>query len=77
MKKNNYDISGEMLCHLRMVKGIPQKLIAKSLDISQQAYSKMEKRKKIHDKKVEAVLRAMKSTFEELMEVQKFTPTEI
>jgi transcriptional regulator with XRE-family HTH domain len=77
MKNNNNHITGEMLCHLRMVKGLPQKLMAKSLGISQQAYSRMEKRKKVYDKKVEQVLKAMQATFEELMEVQKFCPPQV
>jgi hypothetical protein len=51
--------------------------MAKSLGISQQAYSRMEKRKKVYDKKAEQVLKAMQATFEELMEVQKFCPPQV
>lgn len=64
--------SGENLKHLRLLKNFSQKGIARILGISQPAYSKMEKRKKVNDAQLEKILKIMHCDLEDLENIQKF-----
>lgn len=68
--------SGETLRRLRLLKNYSQKGIAIKLGISQPAYSKMEKRKKVNDGQVEKVLRIMHCDQKDLDTIQKFCSPE-
>lgn len=67
--KNN--ISGRSLCRLRMVKGIPQKLVALRLNMSQQAYSKIESTRSLKQDLVDEILMAIGSNMTELRVIQQ------
>jgi transcriptional regulator with XRE-family HTH domain len=60
------DITGKMICHLRMAKGLAQKELAAKLKISQQAYSKIENNGIIKYTLLIAILTAMNSSMDEL-----------
>jgi transcriptional regulator with XRE-family HTH domain len=66
--------TGETLKHLRLVKGLSQKGIAKKLGISQPAYSKIEKRKKINDALLNRILLIMRCVANDIETVQKIIP---
>jgi transcriptional regulator with XRE-family HTH domain len=59
-------INGSTLRQLRTLKGLKQETIAEKLDISQPAYSKLEKRERINGEKLEQFLKALDYTREEL-----------
>jgi transcriptional regulator with XRE-family HTH domain len=67
-------ISGQCLRLLRLMKGIKQETIAKRLGISQPAYSKLENSNKLREERVQKVLNALSSTWEDLKKVSSFTP---
>lgn len=54
------------------MKNFSQKGIARILGISQPAYSKMEKRKKVNDAQLEKILKIMHCDLEDLENIQKF-----
>ncbi len=66
MASANSRITGKMLCRLRMAKGFAQKEIAAKLQITQQAYSKLERNNVIKTAVLAAILIAMNSNMEEL-----------
>jgi transcriptional regulator with XRE-family HTH domain len=64
---------GEKLKRLRMINGYSQKVIAKKLGITQQAYSKMENQQtKIHEARFKEILQAMKCSPDELKKIEIF-----
>jgi transcriptional regulator with XRE-family HTH domain len=63
--------SGENLKHLRLLKDYSQKGIARKLGISQPAYSKMEKRRKVNDAQLEKILKIMHCDLKDLENIQK------
>jgi transcriptional regulator with XRE-family HTH domain len=66
--------SGKSLLLLRKLKGLSQQEVADRLSISQQAYSKIEKKEWIEYEKMEAILKALKSSREELQSIKKLSP---
>jgi len=64
-------ISGKALCRLRMVKGMPQKMVATRLEMSQQAYSKIECLRIVRPDQVEMILKALGSNMAELKMIQQ------
>ncbi len=66
--------SGETLKHLRLLKDFSQKGIAKKLGISQPAYSKIEKRKKVNDAQLEKILAIMQCDKNDIEHIVKLTP---
>jgi transcriptional regulator with XRE-family HTH domain len=64
-------ISGKALCRLRMVKGMPQKMVATRLNMSQQAYSKIECTRVIRPDIAEEILKALNSNMTELRMIQQ------
>ena len=63
---------GQQVKLLRNIKQINQTIISRKLGISQQAYSKIEKRQYIDSICLQKILRALNSTQEELKNVNKF-----
>jgi len=63
--------SGKMLCRLRLIKGLGQKQIAAKLNITQQAYSKMEKKDALTIALLKTILIAMNSNMDELEAIEK------
>jgi len=63
--------SGENLKHLRLLKDFSQKGIAGKLGISQAAYSKMEKRKKVNDAQIQKILAILHCDLEDLENIQR------
>ena len=66
-------ISGKTLCRLRMVKGMPQKMVAIRLNMSQQAYSKIECTRIIRADIAEEILKALNSNMAELKMIQQIS----
>ena len=64
-------ISGETLRQLRTVKGIKQKVLAKSLSISQPAYCKLERNICIDGERLKQILIILKCSMAELEEWKK------
>jgi len=62
---------GKSLLLLRKLKGLSQQEVADKLFISQQAYSKIEKKEWIEYEKMDAILAALKSSREELESLKK------
>ncbi len=63
--------TGKTLQSLRKLKGKSQREIADKLDITQQAYSKLERREWIDIERTENILQALKSSRKELEEIKK------
>jgi transcriptional regulator with XRE-family HTH domain len=63
--------TGETLKHLRLLKDLSQKGIAKKLGISQPAYSKLEKRKKVSPERLEKIMDILKCSSEEINVVKR------
>lgn len=63
--------SGKSLLLLRKLRGLSQQEVADRLAITQQAYSKIEKKEWIDYEKVDAILTALKSSREELESIKK------
>lgn len=64
-------ITGHQLRLLRLLKDVKQKTIARHLNISQQAYSKLEKAEHINGEKLEKIIKALGLTppdFEKIIE---------
>lgn len=59
-------ITGEKLRLLRLLKGFKQKNVADKLGITQQAYSKLEKRTVINDSMLEKIITSMNCTTEDI-----------
>jgi transcriptional regulator with XRE-family HTH domain len=66
--------TGALVKLLRTAKHLNQKTISRELGISQQAYSKIEQRDYINKMSLHKVLKALKSTPEELEELKKLFP---
>jgi transcriptional regulator with XRE-family HTH domain len=66
--------SGKSLLLLRKLKGLSQQEVADRLAITQQAYSKIEKKEWIDYEKVDVILTALKSSREELESIKKLIP---
>jgi len=64
-------ITGETLRQLRGLKGLKQKTMAHQLHISQAAYSKLEKRKKINGHTLEQLKTILDYTDLEIEAIQK------
>ena len=58
--------SGEAIRKLRLLKGLSQKGVAVELGITQQAYSKLEKKEKIPERKFLLVSKTLGYSIEEL-----------
>lgn len=67
-------ISGESLRILRTWKGLAQKQAARLLGISQPAYSKWEKRKKIEFTMQEKIKKAFKCTDSDMEKIKNLAP---
>ena len=67
-------ISGEQLRQLRSLHIIVQKAFAKKLHITQQAYSKMERRKLINGERLVQIMEALGYTKEEFEKIIKNLP---
>ncbi|MBS1946827.1 MAG: helix-turn-helix transcriptional regulator [Bacteroidetes bacterium] len=65
--------SGETIKLMRLMKGLSQNGVAKKLGISQPAYCKLEKRRKVNRAHLEKILSIIKCSKEELEEIKKFT----
>ncbi|HYM94356.1 MAG TPA: helix-turn-helix transcriptional regulator [Chitinophagaceae bacterium] len=66
MLPEKIQITGELLQRLRLVKGIKQRVIAEKLQISQQAYSKIEKSRKIAGYRLKKLLKALNYSAEDM-----------
>ena len=64
-------VSGEIIRRLRLMMGVKQTAAAEKLGITQQAYSKLEKRKKVSDERLQSVLKALNCGQTELEEIIK------
>ncbi|MFT3825912.1 MAG: helix-turn-helix transcriptional regulator [Chitinophagaceae bacterium] len=64
-------ITGEKLRLLRLLKGFKQKNVADKLGITQQAYSKLEKRSVINGITLEKIITSMNCTREDVEAVNK------
>ena len=64
-------ISGEELQILRLVKRMKQDSIARRLHISQQAYSKMEKAKRIEGDRLTTLIKELGYSFEDLNKIKE------
>jgi transcriptional regulator with XRE-family HTH domain len=62
--------SGHFIKLLRIVKGITQKSVSQNLNISQQAYSKIERSKNIDKVALQRILAAIESSPKELEELK-------
>jgi transcriptional regulator with XRE-family HTH domain len=67
-------VPGAIIRLLRNFKGMMQKHACDKLDISQQAYSKIESRKEVPEKKVAEILEAFDSNLQELEYIIKNYP---
>lgn len=67
-------ITGETLRLLRLIKGLKQKTMADNLNMSQPAYSKMEKRKKINGAIEESIKKILCCTESEIEVIKKILP---
>lgn len=67
-------ITGENIRLLRLIKGIPQKAVAKKLHTSQQAVSKIEYSKNVPDQTFEKYLNALNGSIEELEKIKNILP---
>jgi transcriptional regulator with XRE-family HTH domain len=65
--------SGENLKRLRLLKDFSQKGVARKLGISQPAYSKIEKRRKVNEAQLEKILTIMHCDRTDLENIQKFS----
>jgi transcriptional regulator with XRE-family HTH domain len=63
--------TGETLKHLRLLKDLSQKGTAKKLGISQPAYSKLEKRKKVNPEQLKKIMDILKCSSDEINVVKK------
>jgi transcriptional regulator with XRE-family HTH domain len=66
-------ISGEKLRMLRIVKGLKQQFVADRLGITQQAYSKLERKDVISDQVLEKIMLCISCTPEEFNTLLKIT----
>jgi len=64
--------AGRTIRHLRLLKDFSQKGIARKLGISQAAYSKLEKRKKVEGLVLERILKIMRCSVSDLEHVERF-----
>lgn len=67
-------IPGELVRRLRSSKGVKQSVAAKRMDISQQAYSKLESAESISMPKLLLVIAALESTLHEFETVKNLYP---
>ena len=67
-------IHGEAIRKLRQVKGFTQYTVAKNMNITQQAYSKIEKRKVSSIKMFQRILLALESNLNEFERVNQHPP---
>lgn len=67
--------TGEKLRLLRLLKGHKQRFVADQLGISQQAYSKMEKKEKINDQLLKEIIQCMNCTPEDIDILEKIHPS--
>ena len=63
--------TGKAIKLLRKMKGISQEQVAKSLAVTQQAYSKIEKQPWLDGRKIDSILAALKSSRKELETIKK------
>jgi transcriptional regulator with XRE-family HTH domain len=63
-------VTGEMLQRLRLIRGVGQKEIANALNITQQAYSKIEKSKCIDEKRLVIILNFLRYSKNEVLSLQ-------
>jgi transcriptional regulator with XRE-family HTH domain len=68
-------LNGEELRRLRNLKGMKQATVANALGISHQAYSKIERCKKVGTKKVTEVLAALNCTIDDLEKMKSYPPS--
>ncbi|HSU28155.1 MAG TPA: helix-turn-helix transcriptional regulator [Chitinophagaceae bacterium] len=66
MDIDNISISGEQLQKLRIIKGLKQVAMAELLDISQQAYSKIERSCRIEGTRLRRLLKLIEYTDEDI-----------
>lgn len=66
--------SGELLRKYRTLLGLKQAIVAKNLEVSQQAVAKIEKKKEVCNDTVTKYLYAVNSTREELEKFINFYP---
>jgi len=71
----DFYITGKMLQKIRLLKDVPQKIIACRLKITQQCYSKFEKSERIDREKLSKILNALNSSIAEVENIQKFIAT--
>jgi transcriptional regulator with XRE-family HTH domain len=64
------NFSGKTLYRLRLIKGLGQKQIASKMNISQQAYSKIEKKDSMSIDLLKTVLIAMDSSMDQLEAIE-------
>jgi len=66
--------TGETLRQLRGLKGLKQKTVADKLHISQPAYSKLEKRKKVNGHTLESIKKIFSCSGADIEAFQKLLP---
>lgn len=71
---NPPSVPGEIIRRLRNFKGIKQEDAGKNMDISQQAYSKIELSEEVPEKKVAEILVALSSNQQELENIINLLP---
>ena len=71
MSAEHVSVSGEILRKLRLMMGVKQTSAAEKLGITQQAYSKLEKRKTVNNDRIDSVLKALNCGKTELDEIIK------
>jgi transcriptional regulator with XRE-family HTH domain len=74
INSNTTAVPGQFIRLLRQLKGAKQAVVAKKLGITQQALSKMENCKKVHNEKIQVVIKLLNFSDEDIESVKKLLP---